>query len=52
MEDLFKKWTSGQKTELKGDKIILMYFSLYNQISSITKKIVGEINLHARLKNI
>ena len=22
MEDLFKKWTSGQKTELKGDKII------------------------------
>lgn len=20
MEDLFKKWTSGQKTELKGDK--------------------------------
>ena len=52
MEDLFKKWTSGQKTELKGDKIILMYFSLYNQISSITKKIVGEINSDVRLKNI
>ena len=52
MEDLFKKWTSGQKTELKGDKIILMYFSLYNQISLITKKIVGEINSDVRLKNI
>ena len=52
MEELFKKWTSGQKTELKGDKIILMYFSLYNQISSMTKNIVGELNSENRLKNI
>ena len=52
MEELFKKWTSGQKAELKGDKIILMYFSLYNQISSMTKKIVGELNSENRLKNI
>ena len=52
MEELFKKWTSGQKAELKGDKIILMYFSLYNQISSMTKNIVGELNSENRLKNI
>jgi hypothetical protein len=52
MEELFKKWTSGQKIELKGDKIILMYFSLYNQVSLLTKNIVKEMNADNRLKNI
>ena len=51
MEDLFKKW-ADQKIELNSDKIILMYFYLYNQISSITKKVVEEMNSESRIKNI
>jgi hypothetical protein len=43
MEELFKKWAM-QKIELKSDKIILMYFYLYNQVSSITKKVLEELN--------
>ena len=43
MEDLFQKWAM-QKIELKSDKIILMYFYLYNQVSSLTKKILEELN--------
>ena len=34
MEELFQKWAM-QKIELKSDKIILMYFYLYNQGSII-----------------
>ena len=43
MIELFKKWI-GQKVELKSDKIILMYFCLYNQISVLTKKILDNMN--------
>jgi hypothetical protein len=43
MIELFNKWI-GQKVELKSDKIILMYFCLYNQISVLTKKILDNMN--------
>jgi hypothetical protein len=51
MQELFKKWI-GQKIELNTDKIILMYSSLYNQISYITKNILEDINQNSRRKNI
>ena len=49
--ELFRKW-SERKTDLKGDKIILMYFYLYNQISSLTKKFLEEGNIQNRIKDI
>jgi tetratricopeptide (TPR) repeat protein len=51
MIELFKKWI-GQKVELKSDKIILMYFCLYNQISVLTKKILDEMNSQNVSQNI
>ena len=51
MEELFKKWI-GQKIDLKTDKIILMYSSLYNQISNITKKILEDYDDNMRKQNI
>jgi hypothetical protein len=51
LDELFVKWTE-QKIDLKGDKIILMYFYLYNQISSFTKKFLEEINSPSRAKNL
>ena len=41
MEDLFKDWIN-KGVALNNDKIILCYFYLYNQISSITKKVIEE----------
>ncbi len=43
MEDLFKDWIN-KGVSLNNDKIILCYFYLYNQISTITKKVVEEKN--------
>ena len=54
MDELFKKWIE-QKIELKSDKIILMYFCLYNQVSVLTKKILQEINspkVNQNIKNV
>jgi len=41
MEDQFKDWIN-KGVSLNNDKIILCYFYLYNQISSLTKKVVEE----------
>ena len=41
MEDQFKEWIS-KGAALNNDKIILGYFYLYNQISSLTRKVVEE----------
>ena len=49
--ELFKKWIE-QKIDLKSDKIILMYFCLYNQISLMTKTILEDMNSESRSKNI
>ena len=51
MEELFKQWI-GQKIDLKTDKIILMYSSLYNQISNLTKKILEDFDQNSRKQNI
>ena len=54
MTELFKKWM-GQKIELKSDKIIFMYFCLYNQVSVLTKKILQEMNsqnMNQNIKNV
>ena len=47
MEDQFKDWINKGIT-LNNDKIILCYFYLYNQISSLTKKVVEEQDLNKR----
>ena len=49
--ELFNKWI-GQKIDLKSDKIILIYFCLYNQISTLTKTILEDMNTESRIKNI
>ena len=41
MEDQFKDWIN-KGVDLKNDRIILCYFYLYNQISSLTKKVIEE----------
>ena len=41
MEDQFKDWIN-KGIALNNDKIILCYFYLYNQISSLTKKVIEE----------
>ena len=41
MEEQFKDWIN-KGVSLNNDKIILCYFYLYNQISSLTKKVVEE----------
>ena len=41
MEEQFKDWIN-KGIALNNDKIILCYFYLYNQISSLTKKVVEE----------
>lgn len=43
MEEQFKDWINKGVT-LNNDKIILCYFYLYNQISTLTKKVVEERN--------
>ena len=50
LEELFNEWT-GQNLELKNDKIILIYFYLYNKISSLTKNLMNKIKLEQN-KNI
>jgi tetratricopeptide (TPR) repeat protein len=44
IEELFNEWT-GQNIEIKDDKILLIYFYLYNKISNLTKKIVERIGI-------
>ena len=44
IEELFDEWT-GQNIEIKDDKILLIYFYLYNKISNLTKKIVERIGI-------
>ena len=41
MEEQFKDWIN-KGIALNNDKIILCYFYLYNQISSLTKKVIEE----------
>ena len=41
MEEQFKNWIN-KGVSLNNDKIILCYFYLYNQISSLTKKVIEE----------
>ena len=41
MEEQFKDWIN-KGVALNNDKIILCYFYLYNQISSLTKKVIEE----------
>ena len=43
MEEQFKDWIN-KGVSLNNDKIILCYFYLYNQISTLTKKVVEEKN--------
>ena len=43
MEEQFKDWIN-KGVSLNNDKIILCYFYLYNQISTLTKKVVEERN--------
>ena len=47
MEDAFKDWIN-KGIDLKNDKIILCYFYLYNQISSLTKKVIEETDENKR----
>ena len=51
MEDQFKDWIN-KGVSLNNDKIILCYFYLYNQISSLTKKVVEEKDDTKRLQYI
>ncbi len=51
MEDQFKDWIN-KGVSLNNDKIILCYFYLYNQISSLTKKVVEEHDETKRLQYI
>jgi hypothetical protein len=51
MEDQFKDWIN-KGVALNNDKIILCYFYLYNQISSLTKKVVEEQDDTKRLQYI
>ena len=51
LEETFDKWI-GQNLEIKNDKIILVYFYLYNKISKTTKEIVDKINLDSNNINI
>ena len=51
MEDQFKDWIN-KGVSLNNDKIILCYFYLYNQISSLTKKVVEEQDDKKRLQYI
>ena len=44
LEELFNEWT-GQNLDLKNDKIILIYFYLYNKISSLTKNLMNKMKL-------
>ena len=44
IEELFNEWT-GQNIEIKDDKILLIYFYLYNKISNLTKKIVERMGI-------
>ena len=41
MKDLFNDWVN-KGIKLNNEKIILCYFYLYNQISSLTKKVIEE----------
>ena len=43
METLFNEWIS-QKNDLNEEKIMLLYFYKYNQISEYTKKIVDSLD--------
>ena len=47
MEDQFKDWIN-KGVDLKNDKIILCYFYLYNQISTLTKKVIEETDENRR----
>ena len=51
MEDQFEDWIN-KGVSLNNDKIILCYFSLYNQISSLTKKVVEEKDDTKRLQYV
>ncbi len=51
MEDQFKDWIN-KGVSLNNDKIILCYFYLYNQISSLTKKVVEEKDEKRRMDYI
>ncbi len=51
MEDQFKDWIN-KGVSLNNDKIILCYFYLYNQISSLTKKVVEEKDDTKRLQYV
>ena len=51
MENQFKDWIN-KGVELNNDKIMLCYFYLYNQISSLTKKVVEERNENKRKVHI
>ena len=44
IEELFNEWT-GKNIEIKEDKILLIYFYLYNKISNLTKKIVERLGI-------
>ena len=44
LEELFNEWT-GENLELKNDKIILIYFYLYNKISSSMKNLMDKMKL-------
>jgi tetratricopeptide (TPR) repeat protein len=44
VEELFNEWT-GQNIQIKDDKILLIYFYLYNKISNLTKKIVERMGI-------
>ena len=51
MEDQFKNWIN-KGIKLNNDKIILCYFYLYNQISSLTKKVIEEMDEKRRKEYI
>ena len=50
LEELFDGW-KGQNKEIEKDKIILIYFYLYNKISNLTAKIVEEIGIRVHPNN-
>lgn len=51
MEALFKEWI-GQKKDLNEEKIMLLYFYKYNQVSEYTKKIVNSLDDPYTIKDI
>ena len=49
IEELFDEWI-GHNIEIKNDKILLIYFYLYNKISNMTKKIVERLGFSNNLQ--